>query len=66
MSGKTAATSPFSEPCSSCGRDTEHAVSIELRTESTKRENAAYSREPYRVSTCSRCGLTTAIRMNNA
>ncbi len=66
MSGKVAAPSPFSEPCSVCGRETEHAVSIELRTESMKRENAAYSREPYRVATCTRCGETTAIRMNNA
>jgi rRNA maturation protein Nop10 len=66
MSGLTASGSPFSEVCTSCGRETEHSVSIELRTESLKRENAAYSREPYRVATCSRCGLTTAIRMNNA
>lgn len=66
MSGLTATGSPFSEPCRDCGRETEHSVSIELRTESHKRENAAYSREPYRVATCTRCGLTTALRMNNA
>lgn len=66
MSGLSTADDGFSEPCAACGRDTDHAVSIELKTESRKEENAAYSREPYRVSTCNRCGLTTTVRMNNA
>jgi hypothetical protein len=54
------------EECTECGRDTPHAVAIEIRTESQKRENAAFSREPYRVSTCRACGTEQAIRMNNA
>jgi len=57
---------PFVEPCEQCARDTPHTVRIELRTESRKRENAAFSREPYRVATCSHCGHTTSLRMNNA
>ena len=54
------------EPCERCGGDTPHEVRIEIRTESTKRENAQFSREPYRVATCLVCGEESAIRMNNA
>lgn len=53
----------FCEPCES---ETPHAVQIELRSESKTGENAAFSREPYRVSECRSCGETTAIRMNDA
>lgn len=56
----------MTEPCPSCERDTEHAVSVEIRTESTKRENAQYSREPYRIARCLTCGERTSQRMNNA
>jgi hypothetical protein len=55
-----------SETCHSCGRETPHAVSIEIRTESDKPRNREYSREPYRVSTCRLCGEQTALRMNDA
>jgi hypothetical protein len=54
------------EHCTRCDRETSHAVRIEIRTESSSEENAAFSREPYRVSECSDCGWTTALRMNNA
>lgn len=66
MSGRTDSDDAFDEPCDDCGRETPHSVSIELRTESQKLENAAYSREPYRVATCRFCGQTTSQRMNNA
>ena len=56
----------MTEPCEACGRETSHDVSIELRTESRKRENAEFSREPYRVATCRLCGTEQSIRMNNA
>ncbi|EJN58625.1 hypothetical protein HSB1_31030 [Halogranum salarium B-1] len=39
---------------------------MELRTESSKPENAEFSREPYRVSTCMECQTETTQRMNNA
>jgi hypothetical protein len=52
--------------CENCGRETEHEARIEIRTESTKRENAEFSREPYRVATCLTCGKERAMRMNNA
>jgi hypothetical protein len=39
---------------------------VEIRTESTKAENAEFSREPYRVATCVVCGDEDAVRMNNA
>lgn len=61
--------SPFhdqSEHCEECERDTQHAVSVEIRTESGNPENAQFSREPYRVATCLGCGQETAQRMNNA
>jgi len=56
------------EHCQSCGRDTPHDVSIELRAE-TDDETAAtaeFSREPYRVATCQRCEASHALRMNDA
>ena len=53
------------ERCDSCGRETDHRVSIELKTESTKRENARYSREPYRMTECLSCGDRSSVRMNN-
>lgn len=56
----------MTERCETCGRDTPHDVSIQLRTESRQEENAEFSREPYRVSTCRRCGADRSIRMNNA
>ena len=54
------------EPCEQCGDETPHGVRIEIRTESTKRENAQFSREPYRIATCEVCGEESALRMNNA
>ncbi|MFH5797984.1 hypothetical protein [Haladaptatus sp. CMAA 1911] len=55
----------FLEPCDDCGLKTVHEVEIEIRTENERSDNAAFSREPYRVSTCTGCGRTTAVRMNN-
>jgi len=54
------------EECDHCARPTAHEVSVEILTESTKPENAEYSREPYRVTECLICGTTRKIRMNNA
>ena len=54
------------ELCENCGSKTPHEVYIEIRTESSKQENAEYSREPYRISRCMDCGTESAIRMNNA
>ncbi|MFC6785058.1 hypothetical protein ACFQFH_19525 [Halobaculum halobium] len=54
------------ERCSDCGWETTHDVQVEIRTESQKEENAEFSREPYRITTCSECGSETATRMNNA
>jgi hypothetical protein len=55
-----------SEECSSCGRVTPHHVGVEILAESTKEENAEFSREPYRVSRCIVCDEETTTRMNNA
>jgi formate dehydrogenase assembly factor FdhD len=54
------------ERCDSCDAETLHSVTVEIRTESSKTENAEFSREPYRVSTCIRCDTETVQRMNNA
>ncbi|MXR50498.1 hypothetical protein GRX03_02605 [Halovenus sp. WSH3] len=56
----------ITEECPRCEQQTPHEVSVEILTESGKQQNAEYSREPYRVSTCSECGTTTKRRMNNA
>ncbi|RBI58613.1 hypothetical protein DMJ13_26145 [halophilic archaeon] len=53
------------EWCESCAVQTPHDVSIELRTESEKDNNAKFSREPYRITQCQMCGETTSQRMNN-
>jgi len=56
----------MTEDCPDCGRETPHEVTVQILTESAKRTNAEFSREPYRVSTCQHCGSTTTTRMNNA
>jgi hypothetical protein len=56
----------LTEECDECGQQTPHDVSVEILTESRKRENAEFSREPYRVSECLVCNTTTKLRMNNA
>jgi hypothetical protein len=54
------------EDCKECKLYTPHEVSIQIRTESIRRVNAEFSREPYRVSICQRCGARKTQRMNNA
>ena len=54
------------EECPECMTETAHSVALQIRTESTKSENAQFSREPYRVTTCLVCGHEAALRMNNA
>jgi hypothetical protein len=56
----------MTERCETCDRETSHEVSIRLRTESQRTENAEYSREPYRVSRCRICGTERTLRMNDA
>ncbi|MFD1514797.1 hypothetical protein [Halomarina rubra] len=56
----------MTEECPECTQETAHSVSLQIRTESTKSENAQFSREPYRVTTCLVCGHERALRMNNA
>ncbi|WP_049970688.1 DUF7835 family putative zinc beta-ribbon protein [Haladaptatus cibarius] len=58
-------SSEMAERCDSCGNETPHAVSIEIRTENEGAKNSAFSREPYRISTCVVCGDETSQRMND-
>ncbi len=55
----------MTEPCDECGIETLHEVSVQLVTEAADGENARYSREPYRVRECQRCGNRDSQRMNN-
>ncbi|WP_254767123.1 hypothetical protein [Salinilacihabitans rarus] len=56
----------MTEHCEACGLETLHEVTVQIRTESLKEENAQFSREPYRVTECQRCGYRESQRMNNA
>ena len=66
MATQPSDTKGITEYCESCGNDTQHKVRVELRTESSKEENAEFSREPYRVAVCTKCEGETVQRMNNA
>ncbi|MFB6078512.1 MAG: hypothetical protein ABEJ80_05995 [Halarchaeum sp.] len=66
MASKTPRSDGMTESCGNCGKETPHDVSVELKTESERDENAAFSREPYRISKCRVCGEQTSTRMNNA
>lgn len=56
----------MTERCDACDMATLHQVNVQIKTESDSRENAHYSREPYRVKECQQCGERTSQRMNNA
>ncbi|WP_247731578.1 hypothetical protein [Halovivax limisalsi] len=56
----------LTEYCEDCDLETLHEVSVQIRTESLKEENSQFSREPYRVTECQRCGHRGSQRMNNA
>ncbi|SEP25307.1 hypothetical protein SAMN04487948_12718 [Halogranum amylolyticum] len=66
MATKPSDLDGVTEACSECARETLHKVRVELRKESSKPNNAEYSREPYRVATCMECQTETTLRMNNA
>jgi len=66
MTGQASDPEAMVESCPNCGRETPHAVTVELRTESDGVANPSFSREPYRVTECRRCGETLAQRMNDA
>jgi hypothetical protein len=55
------------EECPECQRETPHAVSIEILEEGTGEGEgeAAYSREPYRVTVCEYCERREELRMND-
>ena len=53
------------ETCEVCDEETEHAVSIRIRTENEASENADFSREPYRFTECQTCGRTRSQRLND-
>ena len=55
----------LTEHCEACHVETLHQVSVQMRTESKKDQNAEFSREPYRVTECQRCGARASQRMND-
>ncbi|RQG96026.1 DUF7835 family putative zinc beta-ribbon protein [Natrarchaeobius chitinivorans] len=54
------------ERCESCDGVTQHVVTVQLITEGDSADNSPYSREPYRIAECQRCGETQTLRMNDA
>ncbi|MFB6091578.1 MAG: hypothetical protein ABEK02_01050 [Haloquadratum sp.] len=66
MSKSQSTITELTEYCPDCESRTPHEVSIELKTESRKETNRAFSREPYRVTECRVCGAEATQRMNNA
>ncbi|WP_336343833.1 DUF7835 family putative zinc beta-ribbon protein [Halalkalicoccus ordinarius] len=66
MAAKEPSSQTMNEPCPTCDRNTDHVVSLEIRTEGTNPETARYSREPYRITRCLGCGERRSQRMNNA
>ena len=52
------------EHCETCAAETDHDVRIERREEGGAEETAQFSREPYRISTCTDCGFESELRMN--
>lgn len=66
MSVKRPGVDGHTERCQACDQEVPHDVRIEIVTESRQHENAQFSREPYRIATCSICGEEQMQRMNNA
>jgi len=62
QTGGPAATADRVEECEDCEHETPHEVSVELRSEG----DSPFAREPYRVTECLTCGLSSEVRMNNA
>ena len=61
----TTTDSQSGELCENCDAMTPHQVTIEIVTENEENSNAAFSREPYRVTECQQCGATSKQRANN-
>lgn len=66
MATRTDGIDDLTEECDECDRQTPHTITVKILAESAKRENAEYSREPYRISVCEICGTVERTRMNNA
>jgi ribosomal protein L44E len=66
MAVKERSPQTTNEWCAVCGHETDHAVSLEIRTEGSNPETDHYSREPYRLTRCLGCGERRSQRMNNA
>ncbi|WP_458189652.1 DUF7835 family putative zinc beta-ribbon protein [Haladaptatus sp. NG-WS-4] len=65
MATTQSAFNETTEQCDNCAKQTHHRVSVELITESEKEKNAAFSREPYRITECTQCGTESHQRVNN-
>lgn len=65
MASKTRQPTTTTEYCDECGETQPIEVSISILTENPTGENAAFSREPYRIVECRACGAITKTRMND-
>lgn len=60
------AVSPVTEPCDTCESSTPHEVRVEVREAGEPSKHAEYSRQPYRIAVCQRCGERQDHRVNTA
>lgn len=63
MSAQASADTDSTDTCSRCGRETSHAVRIEIRADTTSPKDERFSRKPHRVTTCMVCGTESAVPM---
>ena len=61
MSAQASADTDSTDTCSRCGRETSHAVRIEIRADTTSPASGRFSRKPHEVTTCMVCGAESAV-----
>ena len=52
----------LSEFCDRCDGERTHEVRLEIRTEASSGDTAAFGKEPYRVTVCTDCGHEETAR----
>ena len=65
MAAQVAPDTDSTDTCSRCGRETSHAVRIEIRADTTSPTNDRFSRKAHRVTTCLVCETESAVPMRD-
>jgi transcription elongation factor Elf1 len=63
VSAQVAPETDSTDTCSRCGRETSHAVRVEIRADTRAAASGRFSRKPHRVATCTVCGAESAVLM---